>query len=148
MTNDRYARISITLPADTLALADALARRADRSRSWVMAEALRQYAEGEPSARVPQPGTAVSRVAEQPAAYAFVRNAAPVATLDSGLDASRLAQLQRDLALTPEARVREAEETMRLSELVRGHETPPGPRAFERYEDFVDWQHFGRLVEP
>lgn len=117
MTDERYARISITLPADTLALADALARRADRSRSWVMAEALRQFA-------------------------------VPGAPLHSGLDASRLAQLQRDLTLTPEARVREAEETMRLSELVRGHVTPPGPRAFERYEDFVDWQHFGRLVEP
>lgn len=66
----------------------------------------------------------------------------------AGLDASRLAQLERDLALSPEVRVREAEETVRLSELVRGDSPPPGPRAFERYEDFVDWQHFGRLVEP
>jgi len=65
----------------------------------------------------------------------------------AGLDASRLAQLHRDLALTPEARVREADETARLCELAHGHAAPPGPRGFDRYEDFLDWQQFGRLRE-
>ena len=56
-----------------------------------------------------------------------------------GLGASRLAQLKRDLALTPEARVREAEETLQLTEQ---RDRPRGHRllAFDRYEDFLDWQ--------
>ncbi len=42
-TNKPYARIAITLPAADLDQADALALRLDRSRSWVIAEALRQF---------------------------------------------------------------------------------------------------------
>jgi hypothetical protein len=70
-----------------------------------------------------------------------------VMNTSAGLDASRIAQLDRDLALTPEARVREADETARLSELAHGDAAPPGPRGFDRYEDFLDWQQFGRLRE-
>ena len=39
-----YARISITLPAEDLAAADRLAAQQDRSRSWIVAEAIRRYA--------------------------------------------------------------------------------------------------------
>jgi len=39
-----YARIAITLPPDTLRAADELAAQQDRSRSWIVAEAIRQYA--------------------------------------------------------------------------------------------------------
>jgi predicted transcriptional regulator len=38
-----FARIAITLPVDDLDAADRLAVQQDRSRSWIMAEALRQY---------------------------------------------------------------------------------------------------------
>ena len=38
-----YARIAITLPADDLAAADRLAEVQDRSRSWIVAEAVRRY---------------------------------------------------------------------------------------------------------
>ena len=38
-----YARIAITLPPDVLEAADRLAARLDRSRSWVVAEAVRRY---------------------------------------------------------------------------------------------------------
>jgi metal-responsive CopG/Arc/MetJ family transcriptional regulator len=97
-----YARIAITLPPETLAAADRLARAADRSRSWVIAEAVRRFAA-------------------------------------TGLGPSRTGQLQRDLQLTPEARVRAAEETMRVAELRHG---PRRDRmlAFDRYEDFLDWK--------
>jgi hypothetical protein len=39
-----YARIAITLPQADLAAADQLARDQDRRRSWIIAEAIRQYA--------------------------------------------------------------------------------------------------------
>jgi hypothetical protein len=58
----------------------------------------------------------------------------------AGLGEQRLAQLAADLRLTPEQRVREAEQTAKVSELVR----PPGPglalRFFDRYEDYLDWK--------
>ncbi len=43
MSAPKYARIAITLPPDDLAAADRLAAAHDRSRSWIVAEALRQY---------------------------------------------------------------------------------------------------------
>jgi metal-responsive CopG/Arc/MetJ family transcriptional regulator len=41
-----YARVSITLPKDILASADREAKKLDRPRSWVIAEAIRAYAAG------------------------------------------------------------------------------------------------------
>jgi predicted transcriptional regulator len=97
-----YARIAITLPAEALAAADRIARETDRSRSWVIAEAVRRFAA-------------------------------------AGLGPSRRDQLKRDMQLTPDVRVREAEETMRVTEL---HHGPRQDRmlAFARYEDFLDWK--------
>ena len=128
-----YARIAITLPEKDLAAADRLARAQDRSRSWVIAEAVRQfaarYASGVPEGGVP------SRVAEPTAAYAVAS--------DAGLDPSRLAQLVSDMKLTPEQRVLAAEETL--------HQVGPlRPRrhhvlAFDRYEDFLDWKKFSAI---
>jgi len=43
----RYARIAITLPEQDLAAADRMALAKDRSRSWIVAEAIRRYAAGE-----------------------------------------------------------------------------------------------------
>lgn len=84
-----YARIAITLPEADLAAADRLAKQQDRSRSWIVAEAVRQY---------------VATVERRESAEDFGR--------------SRLTQLQRDLALTPTQRVQEAEHTSALSEQV------------------------------
>lgn len=118
-----YARVAITLPKSDLAAADRLARTQDRPRSWIIAEAIRQFV-----------------IANKPAPAAPIATAeTPAARPTPGLGASRLAQLSRDLALTPEARVREAEATLRLSERVR---RPKAQHviAFDRYEDFVDWK--------
>ncbi len=109
-----YARIAITLPAADLAAADRMATSQDRSRSWIIAEAVRRYA----------------RTFDAPEA---------VAPAPSGLGASRLAQLTRDMALTPEARVRLAEETVRLTESRDGRRTNTLV-AFDHYEDFLNWQ--------
>ena len=102
-----YARIAITLPPEDLAIADQVAREQRRSRSWVIAEAIRRYAATQPRG--------------------------------SGLGDSRRAQLLADLRLTPEERVLAAEETARVSLLLR---PPAGKRAiaFDRYEDYLDWK--------
>jgi hypothetical protein len=123
-TTKYYARIAITLPKKDLAAADRLARTQDRSRSWIVAEAIRRYA-------------AVTEVQPVHAAHPAAVSSPPLS--NPGLGASRLAQLTRDLQLTPEARVLAAEETLHQTGL------PRRPRrhqllAFDRYEDFLDWK--------
>ena len=98
-----YARIAITLPEADLAAADRLAMQQDRSRSWIVAEAVRRYA-----ASIDDEDKASGR-----------------------LDGSRRAQLRHDLALTPEQRVREAEETQRLSVQVTR------PQTFTSFDEFL-----------
>jgi len=76
-----YARIAITLPHNDLASADRLAAQQDRSRSWIVAEAIRRYA-------------------------ADVDAAAPA----SPLGQSRTRQLRTDVGLTLDERMIEADE--------------------------------------
>jgi predicted transcriptional regulator len=118
-----YARIAITLPDADLAAADRLARAQDRSRSWIVAEAIRRYA-----AAMDLTGST---------AAAPERTLATASLQQHGLGAQRLAQLKRDLSLTPEARVRAAEETLRLS---APRKQPRANRivTFDRFEDFLD----------
>ena len=122
-----YARISITLPHALLVAADRRAKDLDRPRSWVVAEALRAFltAESTPSARP----TAL-QVRESTVPYG--------AALLPGLGPYRLAQLEADLALTAEERVRDAERT------ARAVPTRPQPISrilvFDRYEDYLDWK--------
>ncbi len=110
-------RISITLPKDVLDAADRRARALDRSRSWVIVAQLRESA--------PPPYTVTS----------------------ADLGPLRLAQLESDLRLTPERRVRAAEETARLGERVRGpRRSPQRVLSFDRYEDYVDWKRKEQAV--
>lgn len=103
-----YARIAITLPAADLAAADRMAKEQDRSRSWIVAEAVRRYA------------AALSEEAAQ-----------------DDLGDSRRAQLQRDVALTAEQRVRYAEETLRTAD------GAVEPRRFDTFDEFLAWQRSG-----
>ena len=64
MRDKKFARISMTLPADLLREADREAERLDRSRSWIIAEALRRYfgqvakrPADTPTAKPPAPST-------------------------------------------------------------------------------------------
>lgn len=117
-----FVRISITLPRDVLAAADRRARALDRSRSWLIAEAIRAYIPGLPSS-VRAPG------------------ATPRDVASPGLGPLRLAQLESDLQLTPEQRVRAAEQTARVSQRMRGTRARPHRvLSFDRYEDYVDWK--------
>ncbi len=117
-----HSRISITLPRDVLVAADKRARELDRSRSWLIVEAVRTYLTADP-AQVRAPA---------PAPYAVT----------PGLGPQRLAQLQSDLRLTPERRVRAGEETARLGERVRGARAPANRLiSFDRYDDYLEWKH-------
>ena len=120
MPRTPYSRIAVTVPRDVLAAADRLAKALDRPRSWVVAEALRRYAASAPSPSALSP----------PAV--------------GGLGPSRLAQLEADLRLTPEERVRAAEDTERATRRRRRGGTQR-VIAFERYEDYLEWKRVDAL---
>src|ERR1051326_9348499 len=92
-----FTRISIPLPRDVLAAADRRARALDRSRSWLIVEAIRAYLSQSPS---------------------------PVQKLVPGLGPLRLAQLQSDLQLTPERRGRAGGEGDRKSKRLNSSPIP------------------------
>jgi hypothetical protein len=122
-----FARISITLPEPVLAAADKLAKRLDRSRSWVIAEAIRRFG-GEGLSASPGPGMVRETITNP-----YVSHLGAIAESDER-------RLRADLALTPETRVRQAEELVRLGQMVR----PPRARAqiigFDSYEDYYQWK--------
>lgn len=131
------SRVTVTLPAALLKEADRRATALDRSRSWVVAEALRSFLAT--SSR--QSGVTRAARVREPATIPY----------PSAPDPQRLAQLEADLALTPEERVREAERTLRDVEATAATPAarPPRVRAilsFDRYEDFVDWRRIQDLV--
>jgi hypothetical protein len=124
-----FARIAISLPTETLAAADRLARRLDRSRSWVVAEAIRRFAAG--------PGEASSSAPSSPN---LLREPGQAYLVPSGpgLGPLRLIQLEADLRLSAEERVRAAEGTARLNQAA-----PTGGeqlRFFARSEDYLRWK--------
>ena len=115
----KFARIAITLPPEVLSAADRLARRLDRSRSWVIAEAIRRF--------------------DKPSAVREARVSPYVIPVQSGLGPSRLAQLEADLQLNPEDRVKAAEATARLDRLMR----PPGGDQllfFDDLDQYLRWK--------
>ena len=126
------ARISITIPADLLKVADRLARQLDRSRSWVLGEAVRRMAAAPPA---PAPPAAVRETA--PAPYLVTR---------PGLGEHRLQQLRSDMAMSVDDRVYAAEEANRLDWALR----PPCPGIrvtfFDRYEDYLDWKKYEGII--
>jgi hypothetical protein len=127
------ARISITIPRPLLAEADRAATKLDRSRSWLVTEAVRQYLEqGEDDAGT---GHAVREVTREPH-YRL------------GPGEYRLAQLEADLRLTPEDRVREAEATASLTQAPHRESDWQGVLVFEQYEDYLAWTRWADMSPP
>lgn len=120
------ARVTITIPENLLEAVDRMAVEHDRSRSRLVVDALRRY--------VSQPGASAAVVREAPAAYV------------EGLGPTRQAQLEADLALTPEERVILAQQTATLG-AVRRRGAPLRRRVlvFDRSEDFFDWERWEAL---
>jgi len=132
-----YRRVTVTVPVDVLREADRLAKSLDRSRSWVVTEALRRFAGAPPvSGKTLPPGGPAVR--EEPAPPYVVRQA---------FRDAELSRLRSDLALTPADRVRLAEELARVAP-----DNRPRPRfrrvlQFDSYEDYLDWKRFAS-VQP
>lgn len=122
----KYARVAITLPEVVLATADRLAKTHDRPRSWVIAEAIRRFAEG-PAGAAPagaQQGIAATNSADR-------------------LGPLRRQQLLADMRLNPTERLKAIEETLRLDEILARRERKPRTQhlmTFEALEDYVDWK--------
>jgi hypothetical protein len=118
-------RISITLPRDVLAAADRRARSLDRSRSWLVVEAVRAYLATSAGSRVREPD-------------------APAYAVQEVADARRR-HLAADLKRSPAERLRRAEELARLARQVRPRS---GRReqviGFDSYEDFYEWKRARR----
>ncbi len=124
-----FARISLTIPEHLLKKLDTQARVLDRSRSRVIADAVRQYlargADDVTGRRASLP--AVS----EPAAEAYA--AAAIAE-------SRRRRIETELALSAAERLERAEELLRLA--------PPSARcvpnqqiaSFESYDDYYEWK--------
>jgi hypothetical protein len=119
----------MTIPDDLVRQADQLARRWDRSRSWVIGEAIRRLSEQQKGG--PQPGM----VAERGGA------ASPLSSqsAETGrLDPYRRRQLADDFQLSPEARVLAAERTAREA---AARSFGRLFISFDREEDYLQWKH-------
>lgn len=132
MTN--RARISVTLPPELVEAADARARALDRSRSWLVAEALRRYLAGEPGEETLARGGAL-RVAE-PTARAYAARA---------VEEARGRHLRTEAALPPEERLRRAEELGRLARRAQRRGSRSQVIGFDSYEDFYEWKKARRI---
>jgi hypothetical protein len=122
-------RISITIPESLVRAADRRARQLDRSRSWVVVEALRRYLAG---------------AGVQPSEPPAVREPAPppYQAAPGDIGPYRRSQLEADLRLTPEQRVLEAERTARVSELRAPKWRGDRVLTFDTYEDYLDWERW------
>jgi hypothetical protein len=126
-----FSRISITLPREVLAAADRQARALDRSRSWLIVEAMRAFLAA-PAGRAPD------RVRESEAAVYGVQEVAD----------ARRRHLAADLKRSPAERLRRAEELARLARQVRPrHGKRQQLIGFDSYEDFYEWKKAHRAGE-
>lgn len=128
-------RITVTIPADLVDAADARAEELDRSRSWVVSEALRRS--------LPRSGfgrLAPSTVRE-PVLQAYdASSSAGVVDIADEIAASRRRRIRAELRLSPGERLRRAEE---LADLAKAA-VPRAPRVqivgFSSYEDYYEWK--------
>ena len=125
------ARISITIPQQLVAEVDRLAPKLDRSRSWLIAEAVRQY---------------LAKWQDEGAAQTAAREVTRDSYRGHGPGDYRIAQLEADLRLTPEERVREAEATASLAGAGHRDWDWQGVLVFESYEDYMVWERSADLA--
>lgn len=115
-------RISITISTDVLKAADRMARQLDRSRSWVLGEAVRRMT------REMDP-TAIGEARVN-----------PYAGYEEEMRTVRLRRLRADLASSPEQRLREAEGLLELGRTVRPARNRAQVIGFDSFEDFDRWK--------
>ncbi len=121
-------RITITIPESLLQATDERAEALDRSRSWVVVDALRRC-------------LAEARIEPEQGERTYDTEP-PVTFVAAGLGPYRLAQLEADLALPLERRVREAELAARVTELRTTPLRSQRVLTFDRYEDYLEWERW------
>ena len=115
-------RITITIPKDVLETADRRARELDRSRSWILAEAVRRYGETTTEHR------------------SVVREPPTIAYAASEVADARRRHLRAEAALPPGERLRRAEELGRMARQAQSRGQREQVIGFESYEDFYEWK--------
>jgi hypothetical protein len=131
MKRPRIARISMTLPADLLRQTDQEAKRLGRSRSWVIAEALRRM----------QAGTGAA-----PGLVREATTASPYLAVHEEMEVARDRRLRAALALSPAERLRQASELLRLARAVRPARSRTQVIAFDTFEDYWLWKRAHRAA--
>ncbi len=121
-------RISITIPKEVLEAADRRAAELDRSRSWVVVDALRRYLGS----------VGAGRSKGQPARVG--REVAPILYVAGEVAEARLRHLRAELALSPSERLRRAEELGSLARQAQRRGRRQQAIGFESYEDFYEWK--------
>jgi len=135
------SRITITIPAELVDAADVKARILERSRSWVLVEALRQYL-----AEPVRPQLVRERTASP-----YASTPSPVAEATTPVNAaaevaaSRLRRLRSELALPPLERLRRAEELARLGQPLSQARASAQVVGFDSYEDYYEWKKAGLI---
>lgn len=135
------SRITITIPQDLVEAADEKARSLDRSRSWVLVEALRRFLEGpaRPS-HVREPAASPHAATPGPT----TGTATPV-DVAAEVAASRLRRLRSEIALPPLERLRRAEGLARLGQISDLPRASAQVVGFDTYEDYYEWKK-SRLI--
>lgn len=133
-------RITITIPEELVKAADARAKALDRSRSWILVEALRQYLSALDSARTVREPTA------PPLEDAKTRTPTPVDAAAEVAE-SRRHRLRAEMALPPLERLRRAEELARLGQSSPQRRAGAQVIGFDSYEDYYEWKK-KRLIRP
>ena len=136
------SRITISVPRALVEAADRQAESLDRSRSWVLTEALRQYL-GQTNA--------VRGVREQATVpYAATRAPTveapePITDAAAEIAVARMRRLRSELALPALERLHRAEELARLGAPSTGSGVSLQVLGFDTYEAYYEWKK-NRLI--
>ena len=135
------SRITISIPRDLVQAADERAEEVDRSRSWVLTEALRRYL------RLDAPAEGVRRQAAAPYAARRGPVGSPQVAIDAAAEvqAARERRLRSELALPALERLRRAEELARLGAPSTGSGVSLQVLGFDTYEAYYEWKK-NRLI--
>ena len=141
MNDMALARVTVTVPAALLKEADRRANALDRSRSWVVAEALRRLLAGRDDAGGAGGGGGGARVPAMGREDAPAPHAAPAADIAR----ARLRHLEAELALPPAARLERAEELGRLARSRQRRGRRQQVIGFESWDDYDLWKTAQRI---
>jgi hypothetical protein len=136
------SRVTISIPRELVEAADRRAKDIDRSRSWVLTEALRRYLGQLSSVRgVREEATTAYAVAPERS----VGGDEPAADAAAEIQAARARRLRSELALPALERLRRAEELARLGAPPTESGVSLQVLGFDTYEAYYEWKK-NRLI--